>query len=254
MFKVIKAFILLLFVTSCATETDDSSKVCTTNCTALQLQFMTLNNAPVEGVKATLTYHYSYYLGKSYTRTITTATSDENGRIQKDFYLKDDELGPLSEGSFTLAVDDSDIDVNQYIRSNNVIGSTTVPINFHFDSVRRRDTVIDATWYFPKKAYIKVNLQNFIPEQPNDYFEIRTTYPFGREINDDSSLYFPYSIGFSGYGNFAANGLNSQVEVFVASGHTNMIHIARRKNGVNTVEEIPIEVPENQDIELTYTY
>ena len=63
-----------------------------------------------------------------------------------------------------------------------------------------------------------------------------------------------YSTGFSGYGNWRAINNNNLLNVFVAEGENNVIRIFRRKNGVNTSEDIPIFIPQNNTIELTYDF
>ena len=70
----------------------------------------------------------------------------------------------------------------KYIRTNNLIGNTTTPIGFAIFPITNRDTIIDNTFYIPKKAYIKVNLNNFVPLQDDDFFEVQTLYPFGTKI------------------------------------------------------------------------
>lgn len=191
-------------------------------------------------------------LGGGYTRKIVNVKSDQNGFFSKDFYLKDSELGDSAAGYFNVDIDDSKIDANKYIRTNNLVGST--PLSFAIYSINKRDTNINNTFYIPTKAFIKVHLNNFIPQQDRDYFEVQTLYPFGQDIGGNSFLGSPYSTGFSGYGAFRATQLNNLLTVFVAEGEKNIIRISKRKNGENTSEDYPVVVPKNNTIELTYTY
>jgi hypothetical protein len=189
----------------------------------------------------------------SYTRKLVDTKSDQNGNFNRNFFIKDNEIGN-TVGSFYIDIDDSNIDVNKYIRTNNLIGNTTTEIGFAIISITNRDTIIDKTFYIPKKAYIKVNLNNFAPLQTNDYFEVQTLYPFGPKIGVNTLLNSEYSTGFSGYGNWRATSNNNLLNVFVAEGENNIIRIYRRKNGVNTSEDIPIFIPQNNTIELTYDF
>lgn len=130
----------------------------------------------------------------------------------------------------------------------------TSPLGFPIYSISRRDTVINNTFYIPTKAFIKVHLNNFIPQQTGDYFEVQTLYPFGRNIGGNTFLESPYSTGFSGYGGFRATQVNNLLSVFVAEGERNIVRIFKRKNGENSSEDYPVVVPKNNTIELTYSY
>jgi hypothetical protein len=252
--NLIKVFVLFFIFTSCEKTEDDANNECTSNCTTLIGKFVTLNNAPVPNIKVSLNYEINGgELGGGYTRKIVRTQSDQNGNFYKNFFIKDNELGNTTNGSFEFYVDDSNIDVNKYIRTHNFIDNWT-EIGFSIYSITTRDTIIDRTYYIPKKAYIKVNLNNFIPKQADDYFEVQTFYPFGTKTGKNTFLNSEYSTGFSGYGNWIATNLNNRLNVFVAEGENNVIRIIRRKNGVNTSEDFSMTISQNNPIELTYDY
>jgi hypothetical protein len=240
---------LLLFIMGCSKTDNDTKDVCTSDCTTISGKFITENNSPVPGIKVSLSYHISGgELGGGYTRKIVNTQSDQNGFFNKDFHLKDDELGDSSQGYFMVDIDDSKIDGNKYIRAN------SNSLGFAIYSIRRRDTVINNTFYIPTKAFIKVHLNNFIPQQADDFFEVQTLFPYGMEIGNNPFLDSPYSTGFSGYGAFKATQFNNLLTVFVAEGEKNVIRIVRRKNGENTTEDYPVVVPKNNTIQLSYNY
>ena len=248
----IKLF-LLIFITSCSKMENDTKDICTSNCTTISGKFVTLNNSPVANIKVSLNYHVSGgELGGGSTRKIVNTQSNENGFFSKDFYLNDDEIGNSSPGYFNVDIDDSRIDGQKYIRTSNLVGTT--PLSFTIYSISKRDTTINNTFYIPTKAFIKVNLNNFIPQKADDYFEVQTLYPYGLEIGENTFLDSPYSTGFSGYGLFRATKLNNLLTVFVAEGEKNMIRISKRKNDENTLQDYPVFVPKNNTIELTYNY
>jgi len=252
-----KAIIVLLILTfyGCSKTEDDTDENCTANCTTLQGRFVTLNNVGLKGVKVSINYRISGgELGGSYTRKIVKTETDGSGNFHKQFFIKDNELGNEADGFFNVDIDDSRLDVSKYILCDNLIGNTTQNIGFAIYAINTRDTIIGNTFYLPKKTYIKVNLNNFVPIQDDDYFEVRTLYPFGPNVGHNDFLDSEYATGFSGYTNFMANGLNTQLNPFVAENERNIIRIARRKNGVNTIEDFPIFVPSNNSIELTYEY
>jgi len=253
--NIIKFFTLLLVFTGCEKTEDDTNNNCTSNCTTLSGKFVTLNNAPVPNIKVSLKYRISGgELGGGSTRKIASLESDQNGNFHKNFFIKDNELGNGASGYFDVEIDDSNIDVNKFIRTNNLIGSTTTDIGFAIYSITNRDTIIDKTFYIPKKAFIKVRLNNFVRLQADDSFEVQTLFPFGSKVGINNFLNSEYSTGFSGYGNWTAISNNNLFTVFVAEGETNIIRVFRRKNGVNSAEDIPIFIPVNNTIELTYDF
>ncbi|WP_310560265.1 hypothetical protein [Flavobacterium sp.] len=253
--NLITVFVIFLFFTSCEKTEDDTENDCTSNCTTLSGKFVTLNNVPVSNIKVSLKYRISGgELGGGSTRKIVSTQSDQSGNFYKNFFIKDNELGHTANGYFEVEIDDSNIDVNKYIRTNNLIGNTSTDIGFAIYSITNRDTIIDKIFYIPKKTYIKVNLNNFLPLQADDYFEVQTLYPFGPKIGVNTFLNSEYSTGFSGYGNWRATNLNNLLNVFVAEGENNVIRIFRRKNGVNTSVDFPIFIPPNNTIELTYNF
>lgn len=250
-----KIIILLLLISfyNCSKVDDDTNNVCSSDCSILQGRFVTLNNVGIEGVNVSLKYEISG-LGGSSTRFISETQTDENGNFYKEFYIKDSELGESVEGYFLIEYDDSNLDVSKYILSDNLIGNTTQPLTQSIHSINTRDTIIGNTYYLPKKTHITINLNNFVPLQDGDYFEVRTLYPFGPHIGNNDFIDTEYDTGFSGWGTFPANGLNSQLHPFVAENEENIIRISRRKNGVNTSEDFPIFIPSNNSIELSYDY
>lgn len=246
-----KKFLFLLLVLTfygCEKTEDDTGLNCITDCTTLQGRFVTMNNEGVPGVKISINYRSHPGTYGVYIRKIAQTVTDQNGNFYKDFYIKDEELGESAEGYFQVIIDDSKLDVNKYILSDNQVGNSTSPLDYAIYSVNIRDTIIGGTYYLPKKTHIKVNLNNFIPQQEGDYFEVKTLYPYGA-FNDSEQSY-----GHSGYGGFRANGLNSQLAIFAAENEQNYIRLVRRKNGVNSTEEFPLFVPSNNSIELTYDY
>ena len=251
--NLFKLLALLLIFTSCSKEEDDTKNNCFADCTVLKGNFVSLNDPPIPNIKVSMKYRISGYGGGS-TRKILNIKTDQSGNYFKNFYIKDHELGNLADGYFLVEIDDSNLDVNKYIRTNNLIGNTTSDIGFAIYAINTRDTIIEQDYYIPKKAFIRVNLNNFIPVQDDDYFEVQTLYPFGPKVGTNDFLDSPYGTGFSGYGNWRATTTNNVLNIFVAEGEKNMIRVFRRKNGVNTSEDFPVFVPSNNTIELSYDY
>jgi len=251
--NILKIFALLLIVTSCSKTEDDTNNECTSNCTVLKGNFVTLNNVPVPNIIVSLKYVRSNELAYL-ARKIVNCQSDQNGNFNKNFFIKDSELGNSASGCFQVDIDDSNIDINKYIRTNNLLGGNSVDIGFAIYRIVNRDTIIENTYYIPKKAFIKVNLNNFVSQQNGDTFEVQTLYPFGPKVGLNTFLNSEYSTGFSGYGNWVATNLNNQLSIFVAEGEKNIIRINKIKNGIGSSQDFEIIVPPNNTIELTYNF
>ena len=253
--KKIIILLLILNICSCSKTEDETNNICLSNCTILQGKFITTNNTGIEGIKVSLSYQSSGTLGSfRYTRLIAETQTDENGNFYKEFYINDDELGETADGYFKIDYDDTNLDVNKYILSDNQIGTTTQILGEAIYSINSRDTIIGNTYYLPKKTHIKINLNNFVPIQEGDHFEVRTLYPFGANIGYNQFLDSEYATGFSGYDTFEATVVNNQFNVFVAENENNVIRILKIKNGISTPEDYTIYIPTDNNIELTYEY
>ena len=253
--KPIIVLMIILSVFSCSKTEDDTDNVCTSDCTTVQGRFVTLNNVGVEGVKVSLKYKIpSGPLGGGAIRYIVDTETDENGYFNEAFYVKDSELGDAAAGYFIIDYDDTGLNVDEYILSDNLVGNTTQPLTDAIPRINNRDTIIGRNYYLPKKTRIKVNLNNFAPMQEGDTFEVRTLYPFGPHVGYNEFLESEYATGFSGWGTFVAGSQNTLVMPYVAENENNIIRVFRRKNGVNTSEDISIFVPSNNTIELNYEY
>lgn len=245
----------MFLIVSCSTTEDDTGNVCTTDCTTLSGKFVTLNNLPISDVKVYLKHRVpgGGIGGGGSTRKIVSTKTDKFGNYNRKFYINDNELGQTN-GYFRVEIDDSALDVQKYIRTNNLIGGNSIDIGFVLSTITNRDTVIDNTFYIPKKAYIKVNLNNYVVQQAGDTFEVQTLYPFGIKDGYNEFLDSEYSTGFSGYGNWIATTTNNKLKVFVAEGEKNIIRINKIKNGIGSSEDFELIVPPNNTIELTYNF
>lgn len=246
---------LSIILTSCEKVDDDTKKDCTADCTTLKGKLISLNGAPVSNVNISLKYRiWGGELGGGYTRKIVSTQSDKNGNFYKTFYLKDNELGNSAPGYFEINIDDSKIDPNKYIKSYNPPSKSSTELGEAIYSITKRDTIIEKNFYFPKKAYIKIHLNNYVPQLTDDHFEVRTLYPFGEKIGNNTFLDSEYSTGISGYDCWIAKNLDNVFNVFVAEGEKNIIRIIKIKNGKNFNQDYEITVPPNNTIELTYNF
>ncbi|RZJ70553.1 hypothetical protein [Flavobacterium sp.] len=237
---ILFSLISLLFI-SC--KDDDTQETCNSNCTTIQGRFRTMGDEPLANVRVKLDYRRSLNPGAQ-TRRIVNVKSDSQGDFQKDFYIQDDELGAQS-GIFRLNIEDSHLSDDLYIK----IGELGYDEGI-FPSIGTRDTTLNLNFYIPKKAIIKVRLNNFVPLLAGDYFEVQTRFDSGYEI----------SPGIFQQKTLARDEPNTQqnqfyTDVIVSQGAENTVLITKRKNGVVTLDEYPISVPAgSNNIELTYEY
>ena len=139
-------FISALCVTSCEKTENDTTDICTSNCTTLKGKFISLNNLPVENINVSLEYRISGGgLGGGFTRKIVNTKSDQNGNFDKVFFIKDSEIGYAAQSYFQVEIDDSNIDINKYIRTNNLMNGSSVDIGLAIYRIINRDTIIEHT-------------------------------------------------------------------------------------------------------------
>lgn len=241
--------VLIILNQSCNKTDDDTENVCSTNCTILKGRFVTKNNIPLKNIKLRLDYRVSNAPFSANTRIIKETKTDEDGFYNMEFYLEDSEIGENGEGFFALLIDESNLNPDNYIRRDEIyIGDAIY-------SLPTRDTIIDKSFYIPTKEFITVNLNNFVPIEDNDHFEVRTRFPSGIYIGQNDLIDSEYASQSSGFDNYTSS---SQFEIFdeviVASNEMNLISIVKYKNGVGSTEDFLIFIPENNDIELTYEY
>ncbi|WP_154647996.1 hypothetical protein [Pedobacter arcticus] len=139
---------IAFFFSSCSKE--EWEKDCKSNCTTLSGRFVSLNNEPVPNVNVSLSYKISgTFFSSGSSRKIVQIKSDKNGYFKKSFYVKDSELGN-GKGYFDFTIDDSPLDISKYIKQDNQNAGGNV-IDINISSIYKRDTVINNTYYIPKK-------------------------------------------------------------------------------------------------------
>ncbi|RZJ68648.1 MAG: hypothetical protein EOO50_00260 [Flavobacterium sp.] len=235
--KIFRLFVPLSFM-ACAE--DDSQDTCTADCTRLQGQVVTLGNQPLPNIKIKFDYKQS---GSGYhVRTIANLKTSDDGLFGRDFHLQDDEVGNQS-GLFRFEIDDSNLDPNTYINVG-VADQSEMIINQIFT----RDTVLNVPIYIPKKAFIKVHLNNFVPQVDGDAFYINTVYPAGPQVPGAPGIGVTFREPNADVNQF-------YTDVVVSEGAENFVRVYRRKNGIVTIEDFPVTVPVGpNNIELTFEY
>ncbi len=241
-----KFFFLLLILTfyGCEKIEDDTGLDCFSDCTTLHGRFVTMDNEGIPDVKVSV--HYIIRGTNSrYIRKLAQTTTDQNGTFYKEFYIKDEEIGESAQGYFKIITEYGNLDVNKYIISQNSTNNSEPPSDYEIFRANTRDTIIGGNYYLPKRAYLKVNLNNFLPQEEHDYFQVMSIYPYGAVLDSEYSTKIRV---------FSTKETDATLNVIVAENEENIIRVMRRKNGVDSVEEFPLFVPSNNTIELTYDY
>lgn len=248
--RIILLFTLVTFYGCFQTE-DDTNNNCTSNCTILKGRIITTDNQGISGVNLTFKYFKGAELSSS-TRKISDINSDGNGYFYDEFYLKDNEIAEDSYGNFIFGINENSLNLRDDIITPNLVNIFLE----RYVYINHRDTVIEQTYYFPKKTYVVVNLNNFIPIQQNDRFEIQAMFPYGYEnpepdeLNDIlETIYLPTNGKF-----YRADEINNSLNVIVAQNEKNIIKVYKRKNGVYTYEQIVIDVNSSSPNEITIEY
>lgn len=240
---------ILISCQSCSKTDDDTREICNANCTVLEGRFVTHNNMPLKDIKLRLDYRISAAPFGSSTRIIREARTDENGFYKMEFFVEENEIGEDARGYFTLLVDASNLNPEDYIRQNEIYVGDAIY------SLATRDTIIDKSFYIPTKDFITVTLTGFSPIDEDDFFEVRTLFPSGLNIGQNDFLGGEYQTGSTGYGHYTATSQSQTFNnVVVAKNELNVIRLARRKDATTNHEDIEIFIPENNTLELNYEY
>lgn len=248
-----KKFILLVLILTtflnCSKTDDDIENLCNSNCTTLKGRIVSENNTPIKNIKLSLEYRISHAPFSASTRIIKETETDENGFYSMEFYLEDSEIGEIGQGYFALLINASNLSTEEYIRKDEIYIAETIY------SLPIRDTVIEKSFYIPTKEFITVTLNNFIPLNSNDKFEVQILYSSGLNIGQNDLIGSQYASQLSDFGNYISiNQFETFNNVIVARNEKNLITIIKVKNGIATTENLLIFVPENNNINLTYEY
>lgn len=249
--KIFLLFITVFTLYGCFREEDDSNDICTSDCTTLQGRVVTTNNQGISGINLTFEFFKGASLS-SYTRLISDINSNDNGNFYDEFYLEDEEIDENSYGNLILRIDESGLNTREDIITPDL---ANIYLECWFD-INNRDTIIEQTYYFPKKTNVVVNLNNFIPLQENDRFEVRPLFPYGFEnpepedYNDIlETIYVPTNGPL-----YKATETNNSLNVILAQNEKNIIRIYKTKNGVYTYDEIILDVNSSSPNEITIVY
>ncbi|TDD73791.1 hypothetical protein [Flavobacterium caseinilyticum] len=247
--KIILLVLILTTFLNCSKTDDDTENLCSSNCTTLKGRIVTENDTPLKNIKLRLDYRISNAPFSASTRIIKETETDENGFYSMEFYLEDSEIGGNGQGYFALLIDESHLSPENYIRKNDIYIAEAIY------SLPTRDTIINKSFYIPTKDFITVTLNNFLPLNSNDRFEVQTLYPSGLKIGQNDLIESQYASQSSGFGNYISiNQVETFNNVIVARNEKNLITITKIKNGIATTENLLIFVPENNNINLTYEY
>lgn len=250
--KIFLFSIIIFTLYGCFREEDDSNNICSSDCTILQGRIITTNNQGISGINLTFEYSLSSPLS-SYTRLISDINSNDNGNFYDEFYLEDKEIDENSYGNLILRIDESSLNANEDIITPD-LANISLPESWF--NINNRDTIIEQNYYFPKKTNITVNLNNFVPIQENDRFQVRALFPYGYENPEPDNynviletIYIPTN-GLI----HSASEINNSFNVILAQNEKNIIRVYKTKNGIYTYDEITLDVNTSSPNEITLEY
>ena len=134
---------LAIFIFGCSLFDNDTKKICTSDCTTIQGRFLTSNEEGLSGVKISLRYIYhSGILNQKHIRDILETYTDKGGNYCEQFYINDSELGDSVDGYFDIQIDDSKLDNDKYILTDNSLNDGTMDNRMSINFINNRDTII----------------------------------------------------------------------------------------------------------------
>lgn len=160
--------LLVCWLSGCIIEEDDYiSKYCPGSCTEIQGRIRTgISRQGMPGVPLTATWnHYESPFGGGIIRKKAVSRTDEQGNYTLRFLLRDDEL---EKGYIEIHYG---VDKDKYLDCR--AGRAIHP------GFLKRDTTYTLDFYFPKVAYLTLELTNAKDMAPTDLFFSTITYPAG---------------------------------------------------------------------------
>jgi hypothetical protein len=243
--KLIILFCIFIFI-SCSREDDDSKRGCTSDCTTFKGKISTVDGIGINGVSVAVIYYIGTELG-SYTRIVARTKTNLQGNYEMHAYIKEDELTPNARGSFSIDVDENQLNKSipsRYLKPNEVYGATPDMVIYAID---QRNLVFENNYEIPLKANLKINLVGFIPIQEGDFFWVATSFYYGQPNSYSSGISSLYDIGR------AKNEFTTINSFTVLNSNTN-IGIYKKKNGVFEKTEETEQFKQAQTKEKTYNY
>jgi hypothetical protein len=160
--------LLVCWLSGCIIEEDDYiSKYCPGSCTEIKGRIRTgIGRQAMPGVQLVATWYNLYPLtGGGIVRKKAVTKTDAQGNYTLRFLLRDDEL---ENGYIEIHYG---VDKDKYLDCR--AGKTIHP------GFLKRDTTYNLDFYFPKIAYLSLELTNAKDMAPTDLFFSTITYPAG---------------------------------------------------------------------------
>ncbi|GAA4289861.1 hypothetical protein [Aestuariibaculum suncheonense] len=248
--KKLVGVLLLFLLVGCFTE-DTTDEVCSLDCTTISGRFVTTDGQGLPDVNLSFQYE-SGFMFLFYKRFIADLTTDSNGYFHHQFYVKPEELDPEKIGHFELIPDVNSLNIREDIITPDLISYLNLN---KWVKIQSRDAVIEVVYNLPKKRWLVVNLNNFIPEQEGDYFSVRSVFPYGLKNEESYDEVFETEFNLVVSKDlFKASNLNNAFKVLVAEGEINRIEVAKMKGGEYSAQNIMLEVGEGDLEEITLEY
>ncbi len=181
--KIFSIIILMIAILSCHKKDDDTSEVCTGNCTNFKYKIVTADSVGVKNLNYTLIRYEFFTFSSPKVRILGQGTTNSEGILDISVYLKDKEL---KGGSYDLVLSENNPEANKYLHRE-VASRIGV-------SIKRRDTVINRTIYIPTKAYIKLNLKNFEPLSSKDSFSAGNQWYWASAKEKNETFIIPVAL------------------------------------------------------------
>lgn len=236
--KLAFALLCLLFAGCLKRDESHVNQTCVNNCITFNVLVTTGANAATPLANAAIELGWNRPatpLGNP-GRLIAKRKTDANGRVQLSFSPKQSEL---TSGKFYINVTRGDRHFKSSVS--------------HYD-INRSDTTINEILYLPPDANLKIVVNNFTPQQKEDYLFINVQYDNYQTYIEGTISRHPSNIKGSSYTWQTPPFSRNEIQCITAGDAYNVIHILKSKGGVKTEtkDSIYLRAGERREYEVRY--
>lgn len=218
-------FAILSLFACLHSEEVESDNSCTSNCTTFTGRIETEDHIGVPNVKIKL-FHVSDNMVIVSSKELGETTTDNEGNYNLKVFIDDTYLGYIYRSFFKLSINrlslcshlsDSYLKLNKNLDRNPYLT---------ISQIDKRDTIYSNDFIVPKKANLRIKLNNFAPVIQGDFFNVQVLYNYSY-LSPDWETYV-YDTSF-----YAGEEVNPSVfETETLLNSTVGIEMTKRINGV----------------------
>lgn len=236
---------LLLILTSCVK--DDSVIPCGTECVELTGKIVSNEGFPLSGIEVRFEYKIPNP-PTSKTRIIAKGKTDGDGLYKIKGLINDDELGDTTDGYFRRVIEFGSLNDSEFLGTGEKIDA--------FYEIYQKDTIIQESFFIPRKTSVVVRLLDFAPVHQFDNINVQISPIAEENYNIEPALSNKTIYTGGGYAYLTEDFAVSDTTFIVHAGADlyNRIRVFRKINNEATIENFIEFIPESNELEFSYTY